>query len=198
MRREQQQRHCETTDAQYKRVYCELRNRALSDIKRIVREYVEKMSTTTQSYEFMNIYGLCSFNPPKNITQNKEASTRCRFTNISCSTEDNTSTSDTVVSVSGVLNPLMSSRVQHGELELTHCRDSDYYNALEEFTRLDSRNKLRSQRVYHSNLGGTISSMENGFIFTVREDLHNLGCAYRQMIAMVELLHMTLIHYVHS
>jgi hypothetical protein len=32
----------------------------------------------------------------------------------------------------------------------------------------------------------------------VREDLHTLGCAYRQMMVLVEMLHLNLIHFIHS
>lgn len=161
---------------------------------------MEKVSTISASYEFMNIYGMCSFDPPnlKRVSHNKAEPLICHFSKISSPAHDNAADCLKVVSVGGILNPLMSSRVQHGELDLTHCQDLDYHRAADEFHRLDSRSKIRARRVNEVHLGQTLSSMENGFVFTVRQDLHTLGCAYRQMVAMVELLHLSIIHFLHS
>lgn len=195
-----QERHCEDIDAEYRHIYCDLRTRALSDIKGLVREHVEKLSTASASYDFMNIYSMCSFDPP-NVTrisnQNGEPLC-CKFTKITCPEDNTNSNSHRVITVSGILNPLISARVDHGELELTHCGELDYHRAAEEYARLDSRSKMRVPRVYKGNLGSTISGMENRFVFTVREDLHTLGCAYRQMMVMVELLHLNMLHFIYS
>lgn len=195
-----QEQRCGSVDVAYKRLYCELRNKALSDIKGLVRSHVEKLSTCSISYDFMNIYGMCSFDTPnvtRTLHQNGEPP-RCKFTKIACPEDNANSNSPRLISVSGILNPLISSRVQHGELELTHCRESDYHMAIEELTRLNSRSKMRVPRLYNDNLGSTISSMENRFVFTVREDLHVLGCAYRQMMITVELLHLNMLHFIYS
>ena len=188
----------DTIDSDYRLLYCELRDKALSDIKGLVREHVEKLSTASASYDFMNIYGMCSFDPPDvmRMAHCNGEPLRCRFTNIACPEES--SNSHRLISVSGILNPLISARVAHGELELTHCGEADYHRATEEFARLDSRSKMRVPRVYKGNLGSTLNSMENRFIFTVREDLHKLGCAYRQMMVIVELLHLSMLHFIHS
>lgn len=187
-------------DDEYRRLYCELRNKALSDIKGLVREHVENMSTSSSSYDFMNIYGMCSFDPPNvtRISQHKGETLICKFTKLACPQENSNSNSQRIITVSGILNPLISARVDHGELDLTHCGESDYHRATEEFARLDCRSKMRIPRVHKVDLGSTIGSMENRFIFTVREDLHTLGCAYRQMMVLVEMLHLNMIHFIHS
>lgn len=187
-------------DDEYRRLYCELRNKALSDIKGLVREHVEKMSTSSSSYDFMNIYGMCSFEPPNvpRISQHKGETLICKFTKLACPQDNSNSNSQRLITVSGILNPLISARVAHGELDLTHCGEADYHRATEEFARLDCRSKMRVPRVYKGDLGSTIGSMENRFIFTVREDLHKLGCSYRQMMVLVELLHLNMIHFIYS
>lgn len=187
------EQHCDAIDVEYRQLYCELRNKALSDIKGLVREYVEARSTTSASYDFMNIYGMCSFDPPNvmRTPQVKGEPLVCKFTKMTCPEEDS-------ISVSGILSPLLSARVEHGELELTLCGESDYRRATEEFARLDSRSKMRVPKVYKGNLGATMSSIENRFIFTVRKDLHTLGCLYRQIVVIVELLHLNTLHFIHS
>ena len=192
------ERGCETLDMEYKRLYCELRNKALSDIKGLVREHVEKLSTVSASYEFMNIYGMCSFDPPNvtRISHRDGVPPMCKFTKLTC--PENRANSNRLISASGILNPLLSARVEHGELDLTQCGESDYHRATEEFARLESRSKMRVPRVYMGNVGSTLSSMENRFIFTVTEDLHTLGCAYRQMMVIVELLHLNVLHFIYS
>ena len=194
------ERRCDTIDAEYQRLYCELRNKALSDIKGMVRERVEKLSTASSSYDFMNIYGMCSFDPPNvtRISQQKGEPLSCKFTKITCPEDNSNSNSHSLISVSGILNPLISARVEHGELELTHCGESDYHRATEELARLDSRSKMRVPRVSKGTLGSTIGGMETRFIFTVREDLHTLGCAYRQLMVIVEMLHLNMLHFIYS
>ena len=191
---------CETVDEEYRRAYCELRNKALSDIKSMVREHVENHSTSSSSYDFMNIYGMCSFDPPNvaRVSHQNDQPLRCKFTKITCPEDNSNSNSHRLISVSGILNPLICARLEQGELDLSYCRESDYDRAMEEFVRLDSRNKMRVPRVSNGQLGSTIGSMENRFIFTVREDLHTLGCAYRQMVVLVELLHLHIIHFIQS
>ncbi|KAJ7984136.1 hypothetical protein DPEC_G00364360 [Dallia pectoralis] len=190
----------DTIDAEYRRLYRDLRTKALLDIKALIREHVEKLSTTPASYDFMNIYGMCSFDPPNvaRLSRQNGEPLSCKFTEISCPEDNANSNSHRLISVTGILNPLISARVEHGELELTHCGESDYHRATEELARLESRSKMRVPRVCKGNLGSTIGSMENRFIFTVREDLHKLGCAYRQMVVIVELLHLTMLHFIHS
>ena len=187
-------------DAEYKRLYSELRNKALADIKGLVREHVERLSTASASYDFMNIYGLCSFDPPNvtRISRDKGEPLSCKFTKLTCPEDNSNTNSYRLISVSGILNPLISARVKHGELELTHCGESDYHRATEEFARLDSRSKMRVPRVHKGNLGSTIGSMENRFVFAVREDLHTLGRAYSQLMVTVELLHLNVLHFIHS
>ena len=197
---EPRERRRGTVDAEYRRLYRELRNRALSDIRGMVRERVEKLSTVSSSYDFMNIYGTCSFDPP-NVTrtsQHKGEPLCCKFTKITCPEDNSNSNACRLVSVSGILNPLIGARVEHGELELTRCGESDYHRATEELARLDSRSKMRVPRVSKGTLGSTIGGMENRFIFTVREDLHTLGCAYRQLMVTVEMLHLNVLHFIYS
>lgn len=191
---------CDAIDAEYQRLYCELRNKALSDIKGLVRERVEKLSTATASYDFMNIYGMCSFDPPNvtRISTQQGEPLSCKFTKLTCPEDNSNSNSCSLISVSGILSPLISARVEHGELELTPCGESDYHRATEELARLDSRSKMRVPRVPKVSLGSTIGGMENRFIFTVREDLHTLGCAYSQLVVIVELLHLNMLHFIHS
>lgn len=187
-------------DSEYRHAYCELRNKALSDIKGLVREHVEKASTVSASYDFMNIYGLCSFEPTDVMRPSHQHGEppSCKFTKIVCPRDNSNSNSHRLISVSGMLNPLVSSRVEHGEHELTHCGEQDYHRATEEFARLESRSKMRVPKVYKGNLGSTISSMENRFIYTTREDLHTLGCAYRRLVVTVELLHLNMLHFIYA
>lgn len=193
---------CDAIDEEYRRLYCELRNKALSDIKTLVREHVEKVSTASDSYDFMNIYGLCSFHPPNvtRISQHKGDLPSCKFTKITCPENERDSNSEChrLISISGILNPLVSARLENGELELTLCGELDYHRAAEEFARLNSRSKMRVPRVRKENLGDTLGSMENRFVFTVREDLHTLGCVYRHMVVTVELLHLNVLHFIFS
>ena len=115
-----------------------------------------------------------------------------------CSEDNSNSNSQRVISVSGILNPIISSCVDHGELQLTHCGESDYQKACDEFARLSPGTSVRVPRVYSGNLGSTMSSMEKPFIFTVREDLHKFACAYRQMMVTVEMLHLDMLHFIYS
>lgn len=181
-------------DAEYRRVYYELRTRALGDMRTLVREYVERMSTPSASYDFMNIYGICTFNPPVALKQNPSEKPVCKFTRAQAGQQQH----DRLVSVTGILNPLVASRVQHGELSLSPCQEADYHRALEEYSRITPRAKMRLPRVSHSNLGSTLGSLEQQFIFTTREDLHTLGCAYRRIVLMVELLHLNTLHFLHA
>lgn len=196
LQNEWEEQSCETIDTEYRRLYCELRTKALSDIKDLVRAHVENLSTASASYDFMNIYGMCSFDQPNVTITAYHKGEPCKFTKIACP-EDNTNC-HRVISVSGILNPLISARIEHGELDLAQYAESDYHRASEEFARLDSRSKMRVPRVYKGNLGNTIGSMENRFIFNVREDLHILGCTYRQLMVTVELLHLNMPHFIYS
>ncbi|KAE8287294.1 hypothetical protein D5F01_LYC13332 [Larimichthys crocea] len=120
------ERHCDAIDVEYRQLYCELRNKALSDIKGLVREYVEARSTTSASYDFMNIYGMCSFDPP-NVMRTPQVRGEplvCKFTKMTCPEEDSIPESRGLISVSGILSPLLSARVEHGEVELTLCGES--------------------------------------------------------------------------
>lgn len=181
-------------DTEYRRLYCELRNSALGDMRTLVREHVERMSTPTASYDFMNIYGICSFNPPGMIKTNAAETPVCKFTRVQAGQHQE----ERLMAVTGILNPLVSPRVQHGELSLSPCQEADYYRAVEEFSRINPRTKMRLPRISHANLGSTFSSLEQLFIFTVREDLHALGCAYRKIALMVETLYLNTLHFLHT
>lgn len=188
--------HSDSTviDTEYRRLYCELRNNALGDMQTLVREHVERMSTPSASYDFMNIYGMCSFNPPGPIKTTTTDTPVCKFTRVTSGQQQD----ERLISVTGILNPLVSPRVQHGELSLSPCQEADYHRAVEEFSRINPRTKMRLPRMSHANLGSTLSSLEEQFIFTVREDLHALGCAYRKIALMVETLYLNMLHFLHN
>lgn len=190
----------DTIDEEYEHIYRLFREHILNDVKRLVREHVENISTTSASYEFMNVYGMCSFDPPNltRVLHQREGSGTCVFTKLTPPQENDNSNCQRLITVSGKLNPLVSARVHHGELQLTRCSESDYQRSLEELTRLEARNNMRHPRITTTTLGTTIDSLENRFIFTVREDLHALGCAYRQILLTVELFHLLTLHYIHT
>lgn len=177
----------------YTRTYLELRNKALSDIRVLVRERVERLSTPGDSYDFMNIYGMCCFAPPNINKPPAHENPTCKFTRVRDVLDDRTG----LVTVCGILSAVVSARAQQGELALTPCQEEDYHRAVEEHAKLQPRSK-RVAKLAGADLGSTISSMENRFIFTVRRDLHALGCAYRTVVLMVELLHMNILHFLHS
>lgn len=190
-------------DAEYRMLYHELRAKALSDIKNMVREHVERQSTTSASYQFMNIYGLCFFEKPgalSNRHNTREETPRCKFTNVAYpDAEERAASLHTLVSVCGALSPLVSARVQPGELQLTRCGENDYSRAEEALRRLETRSGTRPVgKTQTERVGNTIGSMESRFNFCVREDLHALGCAYRQLMVTVELLHLNILHFIHS
>lgn len=187
---------CESTgvDAEYRRLYCELRDSALADVQVLVRDHVERVSTLAASYDFMNIYGMCSFNTPGQARATASDSPVCKFTRATAGQQRG----ENLLSVTGIINPLVSPRVQHGELSLSPCQEADYPRTVEEFVRINSRTKMRLPRVSHANLGSTFSSLEEQFIFTVREDLHGLGCAYRKLALMVETLYLNTLHFLHG
>nr|BBA49193.1 hypothetical protein [Oryzias latipes] len=190
-------------DVEYRRLYGELRAKALSDIKDMVREHVERQSTASTSYQFMNMYGLCSFEEPRDPRDRhhgREETPRCKFTNLACPVaRERTANSEMLVSVCGALSPLVSARVQPGELQLTRCGELDYSRAEESLRRLEARRKTRPVgTTQEGRLGNTIGSMESRFAFCVRRDLHALGCAYRQLMLTVELLHLNILHFLHS
>lgn len=186
------------------RLYCELRDKAFSDVKDLVREYMEKQSSSATSYQFMNIYGLCSIKRPGTPYHHHkwEEMPRCKFTKLACpgthlNGADGHTFGHMLVSVCGVLSPLVAARVQPGELQLTHSGERDYSRTEEALTRLESCSKLRPARgTQGEGVGNTMGSMESCFAVFVREDLHALGCAYRQL--MVELLHVNILHFKHS
>lgn len=184
-------------DEEYTRLYHEMKRKALADIKTLVREHVEKIGTVSASYEFMNVYGMCTFENPGAV-RHFEGEPYCKFTRVSYPEDGSLRNAPRLVSVTGILSPIISARLNHGELELTDCRESDYYRATEELTRLDSRSKMRAPRAFKQNLGSTICGMEHRFVFAVREDLHALGCAYGQLVAIVELLHLNIVHFIYS
>lgn len=188
-------------DVEYKRLYCELRDRALSDIKDLVREHVERQSTGSASYEFMNVYGMCSFEEPGEQCgyQGRDEVPRCKFTKLACPETNLRTNAQRLVTVCGILSPLVSARVQPGELKLTRCGELDYLRAEEASVSLATRSKMRpSKKTHGDGVGSTMGSMESRFSFSVREDLHTLGCAYRQLVITVELLHLNLLHYLHA
>lgn len=181
-------------DRAYRRLYCDLRSNALGDMRTLVREHVERMSTPSASYDFMNMYGICSFNSPGPIKTNAADPPVCKFTRVTSGHQQD----ESLISVTGILNPLVAPRVQHGELDLSPCQEADYHRAVEEFSRINPRTKMRLPRVSQANLGSTLSSLEQQFIFTVRQDLHALGCAYRKIALMVETLYLHTLHFLHT
>lgn len=181
-------------DLEYRRLYSDLRSKALADIRTLVREYVERMSTPSASYDFMNIYGICSFDPPSKLAGNAAETSVCKFTQVHGGPQEHNG----LLSVTGILNPLVGPRVQHGELALTPCQEADFDRAVEEYSRINPRTKMRLPRVSHSNLGRTLGSLENQFVFTVREDLRTLGCKYREIVLVVELLYLNILHFIHT
>lgn len=190
---------CNDLHSQYTGLYNELKHLALSDIKTLVRKHVEGVSNESASYRFMNIYGLCTFDPPNTVHMHAGEPAACEFTKLSYPHNEANTNSPNLVTVSGVLSPLLSARLHHGKLEFTDSRDSDYNRAVEEYVRLDARSKMRVPRViHHGNLGGTLGSMEGRFLFTIREDLHALGLTYRHILVTIELLHINMLHFIHS
>lgn len=181
-------------DVEYKRLYCELRNKALAEIKTLVREYVERLSTASVSYDFMNIYGLCSFNPPDVAKQQQRELPMCKFTRSQGGLGDR----DELIVVCGIMNPLMSARLEHGILELTPCGETDCYRTAEEYAKLYPRSRMRLPRASNAKVGSTLSSLEHQFIFTVRRDLHTLGLAYNHIMCIVELLYLNILQFIHS
>lgn len=107
-------------DAEYRRLYCELRDSALGDMRTLVQKYVEGMSTLSGSYDFMNIYGLCSFNPPAPVKNSGNEPPICKFTKVTAGEQHN----ERLISVTGLLNPLVASRVSQGQHSLAFFNDS--------------------------------------------------------------------------
>lgn len=194
-------------DAEYRRLYRELRDCALSDTKALVREHVERLGTSVSSYEFMNVYGLCSL---EKLESHGGASRggrvdelRCKFTELGCPSLTGAGTGEGgLATVCGVLSPLLAARVQPAALTWTRCSEADYSRTQESYVSLVGRRASRaaSGRLSHNALGvgSTVGSMERSFLFCVREDLHSLGCAYRQLVASVELLHLNITHFLHA
>lgn len=184
-----------SVDAEYKRLYCELRKKALAEIKTLVREYVERLSTASVSYDFMNIYGLCSFDSPDVAKQQHGGDLpMCKFTR----SQGGSSDRDDLIVVCGIMNPLMSARLEHGMLELTPCGEADCYRTAEEFAKLYPRSRMRLPRASNVKVGSTLSTLEHQFVFTVRRDLHTLGLAYNRIMSTVELLHINVLQFIHS
>lgn len=184
---------------QYTALYNDLKRKALSDIKTMVRKHVEGVSTESDSYRFMNIYGLCTFDAPNMATLRAGELPTCEFTKV-CYPHDSANTnSHNLITVSGIISPLLSARMEHGQLDFANPTDSDYDRSVEEYARLDARSRMRAPRVaLQKNLGSTLSSMENRFVFTIREDLHTLGLTYRRILVTIELLHLNMLHFIHS
>ena len=104
-----------------------------------------------------------------------------------------------VITVSGIISPLLVSRIQHGQPDYTRCAERDYSRSIQEIIRLGSKASARTPQVLSNQMiGNNIESMEKRFIFNIRQDLHNLGCAYRQIIGIVELLYLNMLRCVHS
>lgn len=182
-------------DGEYVRLYDAMRSK-LTDIRNLVRAHVERASTAELAYAFMNIYGLCCFDQP-NIVNAKEEP--CKFTGLLPNRESEPARPNDVVTVTGIISPLLASRIQHGQADYTRCAERDYTRGVVEIARLNSKASARTPRVSSNHvLGNSIESMEKRFIFNVRQDLHYLGCAYRQIICIVELLYLNMLRYVHA
>ena len=139
-------------------------------------------TSEAESYAFMNIYGLCSLGISSQPFSTGLEPLTCKF---SGATEN-------VITVFGELNPILcarSAQSAQGQIQLTCCCESDYQRTIEESMRLHSVAGQRYPRVSRVDLGHSVGSMENRFVLNVREDLHAMGRAYGQLMALVELLH---------
>ena len=182
-------------DGEYDRLYDAMRSK-LAEIRDLVRARVERVSTEELAYEFMNIYGLCCFDRPNTVNVKEEP---CKFTRLLPSGKSESAHQSDVITVSGIISPLLVSRIQHGQPDYTRCAERDYSRSIQEIIRLGSRASARTPQVLSNQMiGNDIGSMERRFIFNVRQDLHNLGCAYRQIIGTVELLYLNMLRCVHS
>lgn len=181
-----------TIDSLYRQIYTELRTKTLVQVRNLVREHVERLSTRSTSYEFMNIYSTCSFAPPNVGVRSVHEQPVCKFTGASGGSHG------TVVSIPGIISPLVSARVQHGQLDMAPCREHDAYRMAEEFIKFNIRRKMRIPKTPTANLGVTLATLENNFLMPVHGDLHELGCAYRTLLFAVELLYVNIIHLLHS
>lgn len=183
-----------TIDSLYRQIYAELRTKTLVQIRNLVREHVERLSTRPTSYEFMNIYSTCTFAPP-NVgvrSVHEQQQLVCKFTGASGGSHG------TVVSIPGIISPLVSARIQHGQLDMAPCREHDAYRTAEEFLKFKIRRRMRIPKTPTANLGVTLATLENNFLMPVHADLHELGCAYRTLLFAVELLYVNIIHLLHS
>lgn len=182
-------------DCEYNRLYDAMRSK-LADIRDLVRTRVERVSTAELAYTFMNIYGLCCFDQPNSVNVKENP---CKFTGLLPNSKSDSVHQSDVITVSGIISPLLASRIQHGQPDYTRCAERDYSRSIQEIIRLGSKTSSRIPQVLSDQMIGTdIESMEKRFVFNVRRDLHNLGCAYRQIIGIVELLYLNMLRCVHS
>lgn len=173
----------------YRQIYAELRNETLVQVRDLVREHVARLSTRSSSYEFMNIYSVCSFAPPIGRACEQHV---CKFTGAHGHERG------TVLAVPGIISPLVSARVQRGRGDLAPCQEHDVYRIEEEFVKVGARSKMRTPTTPTVNLGSTLATLENNFLMPVHVELHELGCAYRTLLLAVELLYVNTIHLLHS
>lgn len=178
----------------YMQLYADLRTKAMSQLRSLVREHVERLSTKAASYEFMNIYGTCSFAPPNVSHSYTRELPTCKFTGIQAANDTHLD----VVFVHGILSPLVSARIQQGQLDLTPCQEHDRFRVAEDFVKLNTRSLARIPKHINTELGKTLASLEHTFLFSVRRDLHTLGCAYRTVALTIELLHLNVLHFVYT
>lgn len=178
----------------YVQLYADLRTKSITQLRSLVREHVERLSTTAASYEFMNVYGTCSFGPPNVSRSSTREPPTCRFTGLQGTHDSHLD----VVSVHGILSPLVSVRIQQGRLDLTPCHEHDRLRVAEDSVKLKSRSAMRVPKLPNREVGKTLASLEHNFLLSVRRDLHKLGCAYRTVVLTIELLHLNVLHLLHA
>ena len=176
--------------AEYEQLYSKLRAKLL-DLQNLVRAKVLKITSEAESYAFMNIYGLCSLGISSQPFSSGVEPLTCKFSG----------TTENVITVLGELNPILAVRLAQsgqGQMQLTCCSESDYQRTIEESLRLHSVAGQRYPRISRVDLGHNVGSMENRFVLNVREDLHATGRAYGKLMALVELLHINQMLFLHG
>ena len=176
--------------AEYDQMYMKLRAKLL-ELQSLVRAKVLTITSEAESYAFMNIYGLCSLRISSQPTKSGLEPLTCKFSG----------TKENIITVFGELNPILGARSAQsaqGQIQLACCSESDYQRTVEESLRLHSVAGQRYPSISRVDLGHSVGSMENRFVLNVREDLHAIGCAYGQLMGLIELLHINQLLFLHS
>ena len=171
-------------------MYMKLRAK-LVELQGLVRARVLTVTSEAESYAFMNIYGLCSLRISSQPLGSGLDPLTCKFSG----------TAENVITVLGELNPILGARSAQsaqGQVQLTCCSECDYQRTVEESVRLRSVAVQRYSGNIRVDLGHSVGSLENRFVLNVREDLHAMGSAYGQLMASIELLHMSLLLFLHG